>query len=356
MRMLTTLLAGAALAATGVGSPLIIGVVDTIGGTYYDWQNGWSAWRTLCNATGHGVYAVWLYSASDQTTFPDRSQRMNFYDYSTRKWAAIDTADYMRSGYDVLPHDRNGIGSIDVDTTEGRPYATTHLGSPIYPALCREVGHGSALFEYSNAPEGYLWPAVAVTANGWMHVAAIDNVSREGLYYIRSREWGAWDPSMHVPDDQPDPMGPRHNIAASKVSNRVCVTWEYSMGDPDPGFYRESTDGGETWSDPVELPWPDAYGGDTLTSYHITSLSPYYDRQDRLHIVTDVMYYIGNSGFIMPAQIWHWCRDNSPQWHRVRWAGCDPSHLQAGVGYNATYACRASIGQDRFGNLHVAWE
>ena len=340
------------LAAVAFAQP--IGVVDTIGGTYYDWQNGWSVWRTLCNATGHGVYAVWLYSGSDQTTFPDRGMRMNYYDYAMQRWVAIDTANHMNSGYPVFT-DRNGFGSLDVDAT-GRPYVSAHMGTPLRPGLARELGHGSGLFEYSLGPEFHLWPAVAVTANGWMHLAVIDDASREELYYARSRTWGVWDPELRIPSPQPDPMGPRHNIAASKVSDRVCVTWVHSEGSPDPGYYRESTDGGTTWSNPVELPWPDAYGGDTLTSYHITSLFPYYDRQDRLHIVTDVMYYIGNSGFIMPAQIWHWCRDNTPQWHRVRWAGCDPEHLQAGVGYNATYACRASIGQDRFGGLHVAWE
>jgi len=83
---------------------------------------------------------------------------------------------------------------------------------------------------------------------------------------------------------------------------------------------------------------------------------PYYDRNDRLHIVAAVMPFVGGSGYIIPADIWHWCPENTPPWSRVTRATCDPNNLQAGVGYNALYACRASIGEDEYGGLYVAWE
>ena len=59
--------------------------------------------------------------------------------------------------------------------------------------------------------------------------------------------WRSRKTPVGVAAPQPDPMFPNQNVAASKVSNNVCVTWEYSEGSPDPAFYRISTDQGKTW-------------------------------------------------------------------------------------------------------------
>jgi len=121
-------------------------------------------------------------------------------------------------------------------------------------------------------------------------------------------------------------------------------------------YQMHSTDGGLTWDSPAAFAPPDAYGGDTLTAYGITSLFPFYDRHDRFHIVANLLPVVNDTALLMPSQIWHYCPDNSPQWSRIHVAGCDPANMRGSVGTNATYACRATIGEDQSGGLSVAWE
>jgi hypothetical protein len=85
-------------------------------------------------------------------------------------------------------------------------------------------------------------------------------------------------------------------------------------------------------------------------------LFPWYDAQDKFHITANLMPMLNDTGRIIPSQIWHYCPDNTPQWNRVHVAGCAVENLQAAVGYNATYACRPSMGADDDGHLFVAWE
>jgi hypothetical protein len=169
-----------------------------------------------------------------------------------------------------------------------------------------------------------------------------------GLYYSAV----PWDTVIPLGD----PGFPTHNIAASKVSGKVCVIWEVSTDWPEDGYMRTSTDNGTTWADPVQFLPPVAYGGDTVASFHITSLYPWYDWEDRLHIVANVMPIVHDTGYTVPSQIWHYCADNVPQWGRIHIATCEQVHLEASVGYNATYADRPSIGEGNDGRLYVAWE
>jgi hypothetical protein len=293
-------------------------------------------------------------SASEQTTFPDRSIRYNYYDYATRRWVANDS-DFIQSGWDVFT-DRSGYGTLDVNPRDGIPYISAHHGTPIHPVVAREMGHGSGLFEYCEGPGGYLWSVTVVDTAGWVHAALIDDASRNRILHARMRTWCQWETPHGVAPPQPDPGFPCHHIVTSRVSHRVVLTWVFSEGEPAPGVYRETTDGGTTWLEPQELPWPPAFGGDTVPSYHITGLFPYYDRQDRFHIVTTVMPYVGGQGDITPVEIWHWCRENDPQWSRIVRVQCDPANIRCPVGYNTLLACRPSIGEDRAGGLHVCWE
>jgi hypothetical protein len=154
-------------------------------------------------------------------------------------------------------------------------------------------------------------------------------------------------------------MFPDQNIAASKVSGQrdVCYVWVYSEGTPyEQAYVRTSADGGANWTDPAELLPPPAYGTDTTASYYITSLFPWYDPDNKLHIVAQLNPIVRDTSYILPIELWHYCPDNTPQWSEIHRAGCDPMNLQAAVGYNAMYACRPSIGGDASGNLFVAWE
>jgi len=355
---------GAAVAPTlparaGVPFGINIGAVDTIGGTTYDWQSGGPAWRMIVDSRDWGIHATWIYSADmSNTTFPDRNMRYNSYDSDWGQWNWIDP-DYMQSGVNVFGQ-RSGYGNIDVDTS-GAAVVSAHYnsGGGIVPIVATELAPGAGIFDYSGGDPGeFQWPCVGVNTNNYYQLAMIDYTTQDDLYWSRSTDEGAnWETPMFMSS----PKFPDHNIAASKVGPKVCITWVATPASgygQEPGFYRESPDGGENWDSPVELDYPPAFspGSDTVPSFHITSLFPFYDSDDRLNIVANVIPYVNDTNYIVPSEIWHYCPDNTPQWNRIHIAGCDPGNMQASVGYNAAYACRPSIGQDDYGDLFVTWE
>ncbi len=339
---------------------VLVGTVDTVGGTTYDWCSNGPIYRFIANSPDYGVHVVWMYSTSTSgTEFPDRNMRYNFYDYSTGEWNWIDT-DYMQSGVNVYS-ERCGYGNLAVDPSTDVAVVPAHLGTPLRIDVARDMSPGVGIFEVcSGSPtlEGYLWPPVGVDANSKVHIHCIlddDPNLRNDNYYSGMGTWCNYsDPTIVYPP-QPKPEFPDQTVAASKVSDNVCLTWVYS---PDgfsqkPGFYRISTDGGTTWSPSTQLEWPPAFGGDTFPSFHITSLFPFYDSQDELHIVAEVATFRHDTNWVLPAEIWHWGEVDS-MWSRIHRA--EPDSYMANVGYNANIACRPSIGEDNDGNLYVAWE
>jgi hypothetical protein len=333
-----------------------IGDVDTIGGTTYDWQWSGPAQRAICRSPEFGTHVVWMYSSdTGGTNFPDRNLRYNFYDYSTRQWNWIDP-DRMQSGVNVFT-ERCGYGNVAAHPQTGVALVPCHLGSPLTVHCARDVAPGAGVFEGCNgAPEleGYQWPVVAVTGNGWIHAALVEDAMEDKLFYSRCTSWCSWSEPMSIPPPGPEPCYPDHSIAASG-RDRVCVTWVYH---PDgysqkPGYYRVSEDGGTTWEPTARLSYPPAFSGDTLPSFSVYSLFPFFDRNEVLHIAASVAPFLHDTNYITPCEIWLW-REDSAQWFRIHRA--DPESLLAGVGYSATIACRPSMGEDALGNLYVAWE
>jgi hypothetical protein len=328
-------------------SNVTIGAVDTVGGTTYDSQFNGPEWRTLVNSAGHGMYVVWTYSSTNTSTFPDRNMRCNYYDGSLRQWIYGDQL-FMERGLTVFSR-RAGFGGIDADTN-GIPCISSHamFGDSARPWVAK-----AETSSYSDTTiTACMYPAIAVGRNGTVHILAA--TSSYQLTYCRttSDSWPHW--STPMTGILPSPRYADQNIAASKVSDRVSLTWVKS----DSGFayYMQSTDGGSTWGSPTELAAPAAYGVDTVTVFHLASLFPYFDRHDRLHVVANVSPKVNDTLRTMPSQIWHWSSDNDTPWTRIHIAGCSPANLHGIVGYTATYAGRPSIGEDDKGVLHVAWE
>ena len=329
-----------------------IGRVDTIGGTTYDWWQNACTVKSLANSPQFGIHAAWMYSTSTSgTTFPDRNVRYNFYDFAARPWIWIDP-DYMQSGVSVFAH-RAGYGNLDADPGTGvAVIAGTGGGDSM---LARDAAPGVGIFDYAgdSAIGPGQWPLISVGQNGTIHILMMSG----GYVLTYSRILpGFWPSFDSVRVIEPSPGFPNHNIAASEVSGKVCLTWEMSTDVPEDGYMQTSTDNGDTWTESQQFLPPDAFGGDTVTSFHITSLYPWYDYEDRLHVVANVSPMVHDTTCVVPSQIWHWCPDNTPHWSRVHVAACRPEHMQAGIGYNATYADRPSIGEGNDGQLYVAWE
>lgn len=332
------------------------GAVDTIGGTIYDWQFNGPGYRYLVNSPDYGLHAGFMASASPDP-YPDRNMRYNFFNYDEGRWAWNDDPDFMVRGMAVYV-DRSGFGNLDADPVSGVAVFCAHNKSPIRPEAARDMAPGAGVFEYANGSpqcEAYQWPPISINQDQKIQCALVDNATQDQLWYASCGPWPTWSTPVDVVSPQPQPLFPDHNIAASKVSQKVCVTWEYSEGTPyEPAFYRTSEDGGATWGNPTELELPPAYGQDTTPTFHITSLFPWYDRNDRLHIVANICPIVRDTTWILPAEIWHWCPDNTPAWSKIHRHTTD--NLMASVGYNAILACRPSIGESDDGRLFVAWE
>jgi len=336
------LVASVSLSVAGPDFP--IGRLDTIGWTTYDWQNAGPAVRTLCNAPRYGLYAAWTSSSDTGTGFPDRNMRYSFRDYQVNAWdSAINVFTYQA-----------GLGNLACDPDSQLPLISAHAGNPLGLVVARDMAPGAGIFEYCRGADGFIWPVIDAAQGQRIHAALIDDATRDGLWYSRCTTWCQWTPPVHISAGN-DPMFPSHNITASKASRKVCLAWVQVSTEPYPGNYIVSDDGGTTWGPVLETGIPDAFGGDTMESFHL-GMFLFYDRRDRLHIVAEVMPIVHDTGYINPIEIWHWSPENTPRWSEVHRAGCAPEHLMAAVGYNAVYAGRPSLAEDRNGGLYVAWE
>ncbi len=339
----------------------LVGTIDTIGGTTYDWWANGPRLSAIVNSPTYGVHAVWMY-CPDLTgqDFPNRNMRYNYYEYASRTWIYADPGDFMAGGVNVFPK-RAGFGNIDADPTSGVAVIGGHVavGADIMPWLARDAAPGAGLWDYADSMGLGVcqWPPISVGQDGQINIFAI--TAAYDLIYgsIAPGNWPNW--ATPVTGFVPSPGFPTHNIAASKVSSKVALAWDVqgAVGSgPEHGYVDFTTDGGATWDGPTLLDPPTAFGGDTLTSYHITSMFPWYDRQDRFHVVANLAPVTLDSIRGYPSQVWHYCPDNTPQWSLIHLATADSFASGVSLGYNAAFACRPNIGQDNDGNLFVVWE
>ncbi|MBM3314815.1 hypothetical protein FJY71_03100, partial [candidate division WOR-3 bacterium] len=125
-------LPGSSSPTVPAGKDWIVGEVDTVGGTTYDWLGNGPMYRFICNSQDYGIHVEWMFSASQSgTSFPDRNMRYNFYDYATHAWNWIDP-DYMASGVNVFT-ERSGYGNLDADPNTGIAITVCHNGTPLRP-------------------------------------------------------------------------------------------------------------------------------------------------------------------------------------------------------------------------------
>lgn len=329
--------------------------VDTIGGSTYDCSTICAGLQRMVYAVpGRGIHAAWWWAA-DTSPWPDRNSRYNFYDANSGIWEWIDE-DYLLSGINPYP-ERTGYGSLDYDPLSAQPVFSFHAGSSPRPLVGRGTTAGPGNFQFCPAPEGYRWPWVAVTASGTVHLAMIDNASQQQLWYTKTANFQDWTPPVNIASPAPDPMFPDHQLTASKQSSRVAVLWVNAAGDDYYELYiRQSTDDGETWENPVEIPPPPAFAGDTVTSFHISSIGSLYDRNDNLCIIAAVAPVVGDTFCATPAGIWFYCPTNLPRWNQVHRANVPSASLRHPIGYNSVLTCRPKIGQNpTSGELYVIW-
>ncbi len=356
----TALLTSNSSLLTPYSSPLtsnpflpLIGRVEVIGGTSYDWINGPAS--TWCVSDTFGIHTTWMWSNSNDP-FADRNMKYNFYDWTTRTWNYNIGASYMSYGLDAFTHTLSSVaGGADMDPITGNFVICgqyTPTGLTRRPKLARDAEPGAGLFEYSESPPTWYWPFIAVDHNQAIHLAVICSTApNETLYYSRVQPWGTWASYTRVCPPFVEPLGPTQNIQASHTSNKVIITWTNWRTAPriDSGYYRFSNNGGITWDAPVALPFPPS----TLDSisFNISGLFAHFDQNDNFHLVGA----LAPAGLAWPSEIWHYCPVNNPAWSRIFLRDYDT--LAGGVGYNTLAACHPSITRNPSNNyLYVAWE
>jgi len=307
-----------------------IGRVSRAGFTTYDWLfsgpiHKWCITDTVAN----GIHICWTYSNFYPST--DLNAYYNFYDFTNFNWNWLD-------GIGVFTQ-RSAFRSMDNHPITGCVYI---LGNNM---LAHDQTPGAGLFEFSTVPNNLLSPIIAVTPDNVVHCLYKDNNDGDTLLYSRN-----WSSPININSPAPGPTFPSYNFAGSKISNKLIAVW---LCDEDTIqtriFYRISNNSGITWQSPIELPYPPTViASPTFNEY---SLYAMFDAQDNFHIVTAVC----EQGYTIPAEIWHFCPVNNPQWSLV--FHYDAETLNAAVGYNAIFACRPTIVQNHRDNyLYVAWE
>jgi hypothetical protein len=339
----------------------VVGKIDTVGGTTWDWQiNGNSDQFIVVDPT-YGVHVTWIYSA-EMSGHADRNMRYNFYDYAAGAWNFIDPANFMNSGINVFT-DRSGYGMLDVDPVTGVAYVVAHQGG-IFPNLARDAAPGAGIFDPCvGTPncDQYCWPSMNLTMNEQPHVALMDYGTKTMLFYSTVNPWCTWSVPISIPNGAvPDPQFPTYITKASKTSQKVVVSWVYNNTDvtqPSEGYYRQSVDDGATWADPVQIPIPATFtpGSESTASFHIAGIYPFLDHSDNLHVVANIMPFIAGQGYIIPTEIWHWYQPTG-SWSKVVRSECDTTHLMGSVGYNASYASRPTLCQGVGNELVCVWE
>jgi len=339
-----------------------VGKIDTVGGTTYDWQVNGPCDQYIYVDPTYGVHVTWMYSA-EMSGHSDRNMRYNFFDFAGGAWNFIDPTNFMNSGVSTGGQG-SGFGMLDVNPVTGVAYVVAHQGS-IFPNLARDAAPGAGIFDpcpgTPNADQ-YLWPSMNLTANEQAHVALIDNRTRFDAFYSKVDPWCTWSVPISVPNGMvPDPQFPTFILKGSKSpSGKVVISWDYSNTDPaspDEGYYRQSTDNGATWADPVQIPVPPAFtpGSETTATFHIAGVYPFLDHNDDLHVVANVGPIVNGTAYVMPAEIWHWFQPTNT-WSKVVRAECDTTHLMGSVGYNALYAGRPTLCEGHPEELVCIWE
>jgi hypothetical protein len=341
----------------------IVGSIDTIGGTQFDYQANGPAAQTIVNDPGNGIQASWMYSQGNPGV--DRNMRWNYYDLGLIPpgWVFNQGADFMLWGINWFTH-RSGFGNLDVNAASHCAYIGAHYTGPsaLAPTVARDVTPGGGSPEEcpgSPTADGYVWPTIGVTQSGTVHAAIMDDASGTHLFYGQISPWCTWSSPIDIHSPGPDAGFPDYNLAASKQSNSVAVIWACMDASaptvPLTGYYRISRDDGLTWSDTIRIGPPQVFtpGSETLPSFDVSSLYGFFDSQDSLHIVGQVVPFFTGVGLtILPAVVCHY--STATGWTVIHRSQTDT--LAGSVGSNTSYAARPSIAEGAPGRLVCVWE
>jgi|GEM_PF-1346633 len=318
------------------------------GETTYDYQqNGSQGNRVIPYPAANDtcVHLCWMYSVDEDAAHSSRAVYWNVYSNTSEGFLAA-------SGGKVSGAYKAGYTNMNL-LSDGRAVVAFHqspnLGADYVTMVAVEAAPGVRVFNTpvvvgSNPPPGTYgnpcWPRILVDSDDVIHVWAHIFVQHPDnppallhiLYYSRSTDMGMtfsdWVPLTQVEEEE-NMMDPA--VAVSPDGSRIGVAL-VDFIDPDAWFghisYIESTDGGDNWSEPVNLTagrYPADFPMDDTAKIVFASFRDVdiaFDDDNNLHVVfveglynhkTDDAYYFYPS---MAARCMHY-GEASGQFSRV---------------------------------------
>ena len=340
----------------GTGPRLVLdepmGVVYRAGEGYYDYQhNGTSGKMIGVDELGF-VHLVWMKGMTDVPA-AGRHVFHNIWDPSLRAFAFADGQQVntsSRAGYTCLTLTPSGwcfpaFHEIHGDT---EPHAVA--AQDFLPGVAAFTTTGPAWLYQGGVAQPFIWPKVAVGPDSVIHMVSTespiggDATTPQRMYYSRGHptwdaegygiqiEWESFGSSGYMFIDTV--MVIASNIAASKTSDRVVITWADSRDDLTDQDARTqwnndlyimiSEDGGLNWQPRVNItdfvpPDADCPSQDTLVCDRDTfrvycDTEPIFDDQDYIHVGFTTRTYFGLGGYGLEgpftwknqSTVWHW--------------------------------------------------
>lgn len=306
-----------------------IGITDTAGTTYYDYQHNGTCGRMIDVDDDGMVSLVWMNGLTPEIAGP-RHIYHNLWDPMNEAFL-YDTIGIMvdassRAGYVCQTALGNGLFCFafhQITTGCCNAHATAAIPPVIIePNWCYEYGQDLEI----------IWPTIDADINGNLHMMSTNNPFwEEPLRIFYSRGVPEFDPDGFPVDIHWDEMSCggfevwdtvmtiSPDVACSRHSERCAVAWCHPMDDlnNDPSrnnneiYLRISEDGGLNWGERINVtqwtPW-DMDTGDTLRCY--TDVSVLFDDDDRIHIAfTTISYLIWDpypDWYYQVSKIFHW--------------------------------------------------
>jgi len=333
-----------------------IGITDTIGTTWYDFQHNGTCGKMIAVDDIGMVSVVWMKGLTEDP-LGTRLVYYNVWDPGTGDFLydggiRIDPA--ARSGYVTQITDANGFcyPAFHRTASNGRIHAAVAGDYAAYsdafttwePDWCYEGSTDMQL----------IWPKIDMDIHGNLHMISSESPDDENevhqrIYYSRGvPEFDEFHFFLDIIWDEMECGGFKlldtvttisPDIACSRHSERIAIVYTHPMLDPDaypdaPGwhqrfndvFMRISEDGGVNWGEPVNItrwtpPDPVCYyetqdallcDRDTLRAY--TDCAVIFDEQDNIHVAfttTGFWWYLPDqvdsvAVTYSASLIWHW--------------------------------------------------
>ena len=307
----------------------VIGDIDTVGTTWYDYQHNGTAGRMIAVDELGSIHVVWMNGLDNGAT-----QRHVYYNMmdSTGVWV------FGNSGVAVESAVRGGYTCLSIDG-EGYPYPTFHVvttatNPDAEAAVARDLFYGAGAFAYwqppfvpsTPLPLEVIWPKSAIDINGRIHMVNTEN-PRSGvagdpqrIYYIG----GEYNTSTMVVDwdaaqteiDWVEIIG--GDLAASRTSDRVALAYvdvKYDIIPPhdttqyNNDIYLVISEDGINWDfnnpinvtsfiDPDSSLFPDTVAADMDTLRAYNDLTVVFDYDDNINLAFTTAAYYAFEGLI----------------------------------------------------------